>query len=74
MGVINAVFSDAVDTMDCPRCEVEAGDRCIDDKDNPRAIHTERLRDYVDRVGGMDKFKDRVAASGPTVKPKGRFR
>lgn len=66
MGVVNAVFDDVIEAMDCPRCEVEAGERCVDGRDDhPVAVHVERFADYIDRVGGMEKFRARVAATGP---------
>lgn len=74
MGVVNAVFRDVVDTCDCSLCESPAGENCNDMGRNPRLIgvpHTDRFQEYVDLVGGLQKFKVRVAATGPARKPRG---
>jgi hypothetical protein len=68
MGVVNAIFRDVVDTMDCPLCEAPAGENCNDMSRNPRLLgtaHDQRVKEYVERVGGIEKFRERVARSGP---------
>lgn len=67
MGIVNAIFRDVIDTTDCSRCDAPAGESCNDMKKNPQlnaTPHADRLEEYVDRIG-VEKFRARVAASGP---------
>lgn len=49
MGMINAIFADAIETTGCERCEAEPGDPCVDDSRAAHPIgtlHVVRLKAY----------------------------